>query len=175
MVRLNYIIVSIIIFSMFSCSKILTDDIIGIERKINTSTLLEIEGYYSYEYIKDNYDIYFLFKNGIILYGFSPSKEDLIEYELKYRNGEFYKNIQNIKFHWGVYEINKDIIKFERWYPSEKPYRTTIREGLILNDSTFVITKSYKANGSEVTDRNETYKFRKFSPKPDSTNVFIKR
>jgi hypothetical protein len=65
-----------------------------------------------------------------------------------------------------------DTIRFERWYPGDIPYRTTISEGKIINDSTFIITRSYK--GKHERERNEVYKFRAFSPKPDSTNRFIK-
>lgn len=150
------------------------DDILTLEKIENNSNRLNLKGYYCYEYIENNFDIYFLYENGIILYGYSPSEDELHKYGIKYKSGEFYKEVQNIKFHWGVYQIDGNSIKFERWYPSEKPYRTTIREGEILNDSTFIITKTYKANSNEVRERNETYKFKKFSPKPDSTNIFIK-
>jgi hypothetical protein len=75
---------------------------------------------------------------------------------------------------WGVFNIKDNIIKFERWYPGQGAKKAYVREGIILNDTTFHITKSYRSNGSELKDADEVYHFRKFSPKPDSTNVFVK-
>jgi len=52
-----------------------------------------------------------------------------------------------------------------------------VREGDIINDTTFVISVSYrmkKGKKTEVKARNETYHFKQFSPQPDSTNNFIK-
>ena len=73
-----------------------------------------------------------------------------------------------------MFLIEDNNIKFDRWYPSERPYQAFVREGVILNDTTFHITKSYRSNGNtEARVRDEIYHFRKFSPKPDSTNRFI--
>jgi hypothetical protein len=84
----------------------------------------------------------------------------------------------NSKFNWGVFQVNGANIKFERWYPSSGgPLKAYISSGEILNDTTFLITESYrmqKGNKTELKDRNETYYFREFSPKSDSTNKFIK-
>ena len=47
--------------------------------------------------------------------------------------------------------------------------------GKIINDTTFQLVRefaSYHKKDSRVID--ETYHFKQFSPKPDSTNVFIK-
>jgi len=52
------------------------------------------------------------------------------------------------------------------------PHRGNVREGIILNDTTFQITKY--TSGSNVSERNEVYHFREFHPKPDSTNKYIK-
>ena len=85
--------------------------------------------------------------------------------------------IKNIKFFWGVFNIKNNQILYERWCPSEPPYRTYVREGNIINDTTFVITKLYRmVNGkkTEESELNEVYHFKQFSPKPDSTNKFIK-
>jgi hypothetical protein len=73
-----------------------------------------------------------------------------------------------------VFIIEDNVIKFERWYPSERPYNAFVREGVILKDTTFHITKSYRSNGTEKREKDEIYHFRKFSPKPDSTNVYVK-
>ena len=61
------------------------------------------------------------------------------------------------------------------WYsPSGGGTPAYVREGKILNDTTFHITTSYRSNGSERHEKDEVYHFRQFYPKPDSTNNFIK-
>ena len=47
-------------------------------------------------------------------------------------------------------------------------------KGEIQNDSTFLITKSIRSKTGEEKELNEIYHFKQFSPKPDSTNVFVK-
>jgi hypothetical protein len=49
--------------------------------------------------------------------------------------------------------------------------------GVILNDTTFQLTESYRLKKGEKTEYqilDEIYHFRQYSPKPDSTNDFIK-
>jgi hypothetical protein len=170
MVRLIYLL-ALTIFILGSCSIVFKDDILSLKRKPNKSSMLKINGCYKIDYGFGITEVYFLYNNGIILCiggvnnnGF----EDKIN-ELTQKND---LKLLKAKFSWGVYEIETDTIRFERWYPSDKPYRTTIREGKIINDSTFIITRTYK--GIHERERNEVYKFRDFSPKPDSTNRFIK-
>lgn len=80
---------------------------------------------------------------------------------------------KKVKYRWGVFNVSGERISFERWYPSEKPHKAFVRSGIILNDSTFVIKKSiHSATGVEKLV-NETYYFREFTHKPDSTNSFI--
>ncbi len=76
--------------------------------------------------------------------------------------------------YWGVFETTKDSIRFERYYPpSGGPWIPSIRSGVILNDTTFLITEVRRSYGKEVRKENLLYGFRRFSPKPDSTNRFI--
>ena len=89
---------------------------------------------------------------------------------------KFSKKSFQKKHDWGTFQINKDSIVFERWYPAEVS-KSYYRSGKILNDTTFVITESYRLrNGKkkEWREKNEVYHFKAFSPKPDSTNRFIK-
>jgi len=72
------------------------------------------------------------------------------------------------------YNDNKIISNY--WLATEYYVKAYISEGSILNDTTFVITSSYRmvdGKKTEVTSRNETCHFRQFSPNPDSTNTFI--
>jgi len=76
-----------------------------------------------------------------------------------------------------VFRIEGDSIKIER----SKSFGTTksymyILVGVVQNDSTIHITKDFSStgNGGKTIMMNQTYHFKQFSPKPDSTNVFIK-
>jgi hypothetical protein len=166
---------------MPSCKKIdlFQDDELTLSRQDYTGNQLRIDGYYYFEYINSSIDyvsILFLYKNGIILSGGASLLSELPDLEESYRNGTFYNHIKNIKFGWGVHQIEGSKIKFEQWYPSEKPYKTYVSEGAILNDTTFQITQSYRnqdGKRTEVDSKSEIYHFREFSPKPDSTNNFI--
>ncbi len=167
--------------AMPSCRKtgLFQDDELSLSRQDYTGNQLKVDGYYSFNYTneEDYVSIYFFYKNGVILSGGSGLQRELPEKEEGFRNGTFDNKANSIKFLWGVYQIEGSNIKFERWYPSEKPYRAYVNEGEILNDTTFRITQSYRTkNGkkTEVSEENETYHFKAFSPKPDSTNAFIK-
>lgn len=160
--------------SMSSC-QCYDDDELQLTRMDYASDELRTDGYNfsKFESSTPSIRVYFIYRNGIILYGRSPSLSSLSTLEARYRNGEFYNEIKDLKYHWGVFQVNGEEIDFERWYPSEPPVETFVRSGKILNDTTFLISKSSKPDGSEARDVNELYRFKKFSPKPDSTNVFI--
>jgi hypothetical protein len=131
---------------------------------------LKIDGIYYKE--SENFEgLYFqryaLYRNGIIRdLGASSSIDDP-----SFLSGKS-------KINWGIFQVEGSIIKFERWYPSSGGgLPAYVRAGEILNDTTFVITESYrmqKGKKTEIRERNEIYHFHKFSPKPDSTNTFIK-
>jgi hypothetical protein len=170
-----------LLFVMVNCKKsgLFQDDELSLSRRDYTGNQLRIDGYYYFNYTneEDYVRIYFFSKNGIILYGFSGLLSELPELEKSYKDGSFYNQVKNVKFHWGVHQIDGSKIKFEKWYPSEKPYKAYVREGVILNDTTFQITQSYRNQNSkrtEVTTENEVYHFRAFTPKPDSTNTHVK-
>ena len=171
-------IISILILIISSCTlnKMFQDDeLISLERINNDSNALKLDGYYVMEIGTHNptYIVYFLYRNGIILYGGGATQSEFQELMELYKNGDFYLSVKNGKTWWGVYQIDDNEIKFERWYPSERPYETFLRVGEIVNDSTFRITVASDSDGSNPTDKDELYQFKSFSSKPDSTNVFI--
>jgi hypothetical protein len=167
---------------MPSCKKtgLFQDDELYLSKQYYTGNKLRIDGYYYFNYTNNSteyVDVYFLFKNGIILSGGSGLQSELPEKEERFQNGTFDNKAKSIKFLWGVHQIEGSKIAFERWYPSEKPYRAYVSEGVVLNDTTFRITQSYrnkKGEKTEIESENEVYHFKQFSPKPDSTNTFIK-
>ncbi len=147
------------------------DEHISMDRVPYYGNELRINGYY-YQ-IQDNvlYSIHFFYNNGISVN--VGSANNIVEFENKLKEG-VYGNLSSYKIGWGVFHIEDSVIKFEEWYPSSGgPLPAYIKEGKIVNDTTFHITQSYKPNGSKEKERNEWYYFKKFSSKPDSTNPYI--
>ena len=138
---------------------------------------LRIDGYYYRVADGSNfkegsiYSTFLFYENGITLNsgGVENNLEAMDEYIKRCTDYHFQKS----KIGWGVFVIEDNTIKIEYWYPGP-PHHFYMREGVILNDTTFHITKSYRSNGKEQKIKDEIYHFRQFSPKPDSTNVFIK-
>jgi hypothetical protein len=169
-----YILTIAVILTMNNCRKEKKDDVLSLKREPYTGSELRIDGYYFNKYGTGNLTVYFFYDNGILLYGSSFPIDHLSEHESDYIDGEHYEFAKNLKYYWGVFNINGGEIMFERWYPSQPPLRAFISSGTILNDTTFHINRFYHSDGSVSDEVNETYHFRQFTPKPDSTNIFIK-
>lgn len=169
------LIIMAVVFSSNSCDKdILADDELSLDRIPNTGNQLRIDGYY---YLMDDYGVnatYFFYQNGIIIHRGGWINSSLEELEMNFQTIDW-EEINNNKLKWGVFQVYGDEISFERWYPSSGgPLPAYIRSGEIQNDTTFIITKSIRSKTGEEKELHETYHFRQFSPKPDSTNNFIK-
>lgn len=173
-------IIFIVSFLFLGCGKsLLKHDELSLERKDYFGNELKINGYYYYKYAVDDsfrYVVYFFYNNGIVLHAGAIKEENLSIKEEEFMNGTFNENVKNTMYFWGAFVVINQSIKFERWYPSSGgPLRAYVSEGTILNDSTFHITKSYrnqKGKVSEERSKDEIYHFKKFSPKPDSTNKY---
>jgi hypothetical protein len=98
-----------------SCKKtgLFQDDELSLSRQNYTENQLKLEGYYSY----GEHTVFF-YKNGVVLHGYSFLPNELQKMEQSYKDGTSYNEAKNIKFLWGVYQIEGSNIKFERWYPS---------------------------------------------------------
>jgi len=178
---MNSLIIAVIILLMSNCSKdkVLKDDELTLKKMSYTGNQLKINGYYYQKYGNpEKLTIYLFYYNGILLHagdGYEYNK--LNEFEQNIMSAEFIDKLKGSKYAWGVFNIEENNMHFERWYPSLPPLKAYVRAGQILNDTTFVITESYrmkKGKKTEVDSESETYHFRQFSPKPDSTNIFIK-
>jgi len=160
-----------------SCEKIGRDDTLTLTKHRYTGNQLRLDGYYYEEFEGKYYSIYFIYEDGTLMYGDGGfTKEEFIEHEKQFTNDVWINDVKNYKAYWGVFNIYNDSIAFERWHPSSGgPFSAYLRTGKILNDTTFVITKSVcSKNGKEGQQLNEVYHFKSFSPKPDSTNNFVK-
>lgn len=165
--KMKTLIMLTMVFNLLNCEKEKDDKLNLVQQDFNGDQL-RIDGFYYTE--KESYDgiiysRYALYKNGIIRYLGAPLDIDKIF------------NSGNYKTDWGIFNIENNNIQFERWYPSSGgPLETYVRAGIILNDTTFHITESYRLLNGEKTQyrlKDEIYHFKQFSPKPDSTNQFI--
>ena len=140
-----------------------------------TGNQLRMDGYY-YEHFEDGNYYYplILYSNGIVMYG--DAGTDLKILEEKYLDEKWLEHVKNTQSWWGIYQIGDNSIKIEMWYHSNAWFfHAYIRSGKILNDTTFVLT-TIERSGKPWTkeERYRKYHFKQFSPKPDSTNIFIK-
>lgn len=139
---------------------------------------LKIDGYYYCRYnVYDtaSYYILFLYKNGIVLNGGYPYENELSVREDEFKNGLYKKSVKKIANYWGLFTIDSTTIQYEMLHGG--PFRAMIDSGIIINDTTFVILKrksSYGTYGIKEKALQDTFRLKPFSPKPDSTNVFIK-
>ncbi|MDR1153883.1 MAG: hypothetical protein LBL04_04160 [Bacteroidales bacterium] len=157
-----------------------SDDRLTLEKIDYNGKELRIDGYYRrYDYAGKEKKLhgvtpYILYSNGVILGDVGVPIDRVSEMEECFRNGFYVNNAK--KYYWGVFQINGIQIKYEKWVPSDGPFSTFIYEGVILNDTTFIINKYYRMKDIDKkspTEVNWEYHFKQFSPKPDSTNRFI--
>ncbi|MFK8302371.1 hypothetical protein ACI75Y_05625 [Capnocytophaga stomatis] len=163
------------ILLFLSCYK-QTVESLTMQRKPYLGKELRTDGYYySLSDPWGGNGIFVFNRNGVCLQVFISRKEknilSIIENEILL-NPEFIKKAKEEPHSYGVFLINYPNIETETFI-GRSTYRQyhTIEE--ILNDTTFVIHKE-KGLGNKWFDSNTTYHFKKFSPKPDSTNVYIK-
>jgi hypothetical protein len=143
----------------------------------NLKNQLKLNGYYikDSENEKDLRHVYFFYKTGLILYGYSySSNETVFEIENQLKKVDYsFQNKRN-RPGTGLFQIDDDEIAFETWEPSAGgPLKTAFRKGRIIDNSTFIITQIKNNYSNKEFAVNDVYKFHLFSPKPDSTNVFI--
>lgn len=174
-------IVLAVVFS--SCERsfeetIFRDEKLSMKRINYTGSELRTDGYYiKYDTISGEVQASttFLYRNGVSFngYSFTFSESELKRIEDKYADGSFYKESYSIKLLWQVFQIIDNTIVFEGWaHDHDGKYATFKQYGTILNDTTFHIHKDVFKNEEMVLDN--TFHFKQFAPKPDSTNSFIK-
>lgn len=141
---------------------------------------MRLDGYYYRNFIdpvngKPFTNILFLYKNGVVLNCFSVLSHDvgdMDEYVRSRFGGQF--DISNKRLNWGIVVVEESVIKFEQWYPSSGgPMPVLIKRGVVVDDTTFKFTEITNQKGKDRKTLNDTYHFRQFSPKPDSTNNFV--
>lgn len=156
-----------------NCEKIIQDMPFALKRQPYVENNLRIDGYYYQKYgDPERLTIYFFFSDGILLHAGDGYTIDIEE---SFKDGSLYEKLKKNKYCWGLFCIDDKNIQIERYYNTDDlSTKSFIRSGEILNDTTFSITKVIRSDGESERSVNETYHFKQFSPKPDSTNIFIK-
>ena len=136
---------------------------------------LKLDGYYYRSLSFDHIEIYFFYRNGNLLYGTATNLGGLENLESFFSNGKYYEHAKNDNTFWGIFRITGNTIEYERWVPADGMgsapiYRYT---GTILNDTTFQMYSSCRVDGTDENPYNYVFKFKRFSPKPDSVTKFI--
>ena len=174
-------IVLAVVFS--SCKKMFEDEELSMERVDYTGTELRTDGYYYYRYqyydsredsLYDCFLPWILYRNGVYFYGSVYDYSRMEEVEKKFEDGSFYDIHKDRKYNWGVFQISDSVIDFEGWDTGETFSRPTVkRYAKIVNDTTFCMCSKRPQKGENVKLWDD-FHFKQFSPKPDSTNRFIK-
>jgi hypothetical protein len=156
------------------CSTLFPDEKLSMQRTDYRGNELKTGGYYFREdKTSSRVVIYFLYNNGVLLYGGTPIISEIEKREQEFTNGEWEHSRKNDKAAWGIFRIDGKKIIIQGWGDSGGGGMPVVTKyGDIVNDSTFVLTKSIVYDKESFM--NEVYHFKQFSPKPDSTNVYIK-
>lgn len=163
----------ILLSILTSCRGERWDDKLTLPRQSYYGDQLRIDGYY-YNASEGRYDILLFYHDGTALYGGSPLIADVPAREIEYANGVYYNFVKDTKHNWGRFVVEGNIFKREFWPPSSGgPLDAYTHSGVILNDTTIQITKAWRScKPRRKNDVDVIYHFKRFSPKPDSTNRF---
>ncbi|MDD5571911.1 MAG: hypothetical protein PHD97_12245 [Bacteroidales bacterium] len=169
----KYIITLLLILFVFGCMK---DDKLAFYQSSYTGNQLRIDGFYYQQCDKDYCTIYCFYRNGVLLYlGNYFTPDELTNLKSTIIDGSFYNSVKDKKDNWGSFKITNSNIEFQKWESATKKHYTAYDySGDIINDTTFTITRYMRVNKTGMTKVEQTYVFMKFSPKPDSTNSFVK-
>ena len=163
----------------FSCVRMLPDEELTMTRSSYTGKEFRIDGYYvgitnhTGEYEKNYKHYKFFYSNGIVFS--SQSYEIYDDINENFANMEQHRAEKDL---WAIFQLKDSIIYIQRWVNSasavignDRLYSLENDYYKIINDTTILHEKS---TGYVIHTYNEYYHFKKFSPKPDSTNLFIK-
>ena len=160
---IKYLIITALILLTHSCK----DEELTLQRVPYTGNEVRTDGYY-YSYYANNSSppeefivVFFLYRNGVILSARSYEKTDFDILEKTMLNR--YESLQNEKIGWGVFIVQNNKIEYEQW-------STSVGGGLPIFRNFYDIEN----NTTLKSFAGKIYYFRQFSPKPDSTNNFIK-
>lgn len=167
----NYFLILLVSLMINNCKDSFQDEKFTLIKRPYNGNELKIDGYY-YKYRNENLvSVYIFYSNGIsFTTGWDYNKA---KFEEMINSGTLASN-SNI-YNWGLFIIEDKTVEVEHYFTKDDlNSRVYIKSGMILNDTTIHFTKYMRSNGTEVEAINDTFHFKQFSPKPDSTNRFIK-
>ena len=133
---------------------------LAMKRCMNLLHIGIFQSYNSSGLIADFTTVFFLYRNGIILSAgaYENAALDVVEKKMLKR----YESLLKEKIGWGVFVVKNNKIEYEQW-------STSVGGGLPVFKNSYIIE-----NDTTLSSYMGIYHFRQFSPKPDSTNVYIK-
>lgn len=163
----------LIVSMLLSCRGERWDDDLTLPNQHYSGNELKTDGYY-YRSASSNYEVIFLYRNGVVLHGTYVPFAEITQQEQEYANGTFYSFIKEDKTSWGRFVVEGNVIKREFWQPGNgNPLDAYTHSGTIINDSTFQITQAWRScKPKKKNSLDEIWHFKKFGPKPDSSNSF---
>ena len=164
---MNKIIKYLIIFALILIAYGCKDEKLTMQRSSYLGNDIRLDGYYynqrknSGSPPRDYTTVFFLYRNGIILnaHSYIGTNLDVVEKEMINQ----YEALQNQKIGWGIFIVTGNQIEYEQW-------STSVGGGLPVFKNNYIIEN----DTTLINSWGEIYHFRQFSPKPDSTNNFIK-
>ena len=169
------IVIIMLFIGMNSCSKWLENEKLTLQKTPYTGNELRTDGYYYDMEDGKIWSTYFFYRNGIMHCGIASDTlgNNLNMYDTWFASDFYLQRLRTDRRRWGLFEIHDDSIVFERWGILEGGDPVLRFSGRILNDTTFIITRCENPHSGDVCQEQDLFHFRHFSPKPDSTNMFI--
>jgi len=134
--------------------------------------IIEMKGFFCREYKPNVYEIIFLYKNSVLLnIGSCSMCEGKTVNEIVENQLEMLDNLKERKDYWGAFSIRDYRIHLKKYFPiGWGSYSVKESSGIVIDKETIKITHI----NDEKLEKSRVYQFYPYSPKPDSTNQFIK-
>jgi hypothetical protein len=161
----TYLFLFVFALLAYSCIGTLPDEELTIKRTSYYGNEIRLDGYY-FEFLPsyNTYSNLIFYRNGVMMsFDYTSKIKDF------YNNNKYVESVKKDKDSWGIYIVRNDSIIVQEWYLNPNnivQFKVSNYKLKILNDTTLFI-------GTQNGD-SAIYHFKQFSPKPDSTNVFIK-
>lgn len=175
MVARLFSIITIILCSGASCEK--ERATLRMSKTPYTGNELRIDGYYYSSLTSANdVGVAVFYRDGVCIHTYATIENEdtlsTIEKDILL-NSDFINLLMTTPTHIGVFKISGTLIEFETW-SAARDITTFSHFGDIINDTTFMLKERINNEQGHSHKENLTYHFQEFSPKPDSTNRFIK-
>lgn len=175
MVVFKYSILSSL-FMLLGCSKRMDQS--SIMKTPYLGNELRIDGYY-YSTMTSQNDIglAIFYRDGSAFHTWiTPKGSDIVSYLEReiLLDDAYFSRIKNIPAHIGAFKVTYPNIEFEVFDYGGDGITTFSFFGQVRNDTTFSIDRIVNNGGNSTSNVEAIYRFRQFSPKPDSTSAYVK-